>query len=316
MVKISILIPVYNVADYIIRCLNSVVEQTYKGPLECILVDDCGSDNSIPLVKKFLESYSGNVMFRILHHDRNRGLAAARNTAVENAEGDFVFHLDSDDWLEPTAIEHLFNLYYQTGADIVSGNALRHTDLGEFLLKEPRYKSPKEMVHNTIEMTLDHVVWRRLIKRSLYIDNQISAVEGIDVGEDHHTLPRLAYYATKVATLDEVVYHYNCMNPNSYMSIKTDKVNLKRFKSDLASIEILQNFFKNKDAYCESRLKKIKTTFGLIMLEQACHLNDVQAYRVISKDIGILLPYSLSVVITKTIDIIRKLKRIVQFFIK
>ena len=101
MVKISILIPVYNVADYIIRCLNSVVEQTYKGPLECILVDDCGSDNSILLVKKFLESYSGNVMFRILHHDRNRGLAAARNTAVENAEGDFVFHLDSDEWLEP-----------------------------------------------------------------------------------------------------------------------------------------------------------------------------------------------------------------------
>lgn len=316
MVKISILIPVYNVADYIIRCLNSVVEQTYKGPLECILVDDCGSDNSIPLVKKFLESYSGNVMFRILHHDRNRGLAAARNTAVENAEGDFVFHLDSDDWLEPTAIEHLFNLYNQTGADIVSGNAFRHTNLGEFLLKEPRYKSPKEMVHNTIEMTLDHVVWRRLIKRSLYIDNHISAVEGIDVGEDHHTLPRLAYYATKVATLDEVVYHYNCMNPNSYMSIKTDKVNLKRFKSDLASIEILQNFFKNKDAYCESRLKKIKITFGLIMLEHACHLNDVHAYRVIAKDIGILLPYSLSVVITKTIDIIRKLKRNVKFIIK
>ena len=316
MVKISILIPVYNVADYIIRCLNSVVEQTYKDPLECILVDDCGSDNSIPLVKKFLESYSGNVIFRILHHDCNRGLAAARNTAVENAEGDFVFHLDSDDWLEPTAIEHLFNLYNQTGADIVSGNAFRHTNLGEFLLKEPRYKSPMDMVHNTIEMTLDHVVWRRLIKRSLYIDNQISAVEGVDVGEDHHTLPRLAYYASKVATLDEIVYHYNCMNPNSYMSIKTNKVNLKRFKSDLTSIEILQKFFKNKEAYCESRLKKIKLTFGLIMLGQACNLNDVYAYKVISKDTGILLPYTLAVVIKKTINIIRKLKRNVQFYIK
>ena len=85
MAKISILIPIYNVENYIIRCLNSVIEQTYRGPLECILVDDCGNDNSISLVKKFLDSYSGNVKFRILHHDHNRGLAAARNTAVENA---------------------------------------------------------------------------------------------------------------------------------------------------------------------------------------------------------------------------------------
>lgn len=305
MAKISILIPIYNVENYIIRCLNSVIEQTYRGPLECILVDDCGNDNSISLVKKFLDSYSGNVKFRILHHDHNRGLAAARNTAVENAEGDFVFHLDSDDWLESTAIEHLLNLYCQTGADIVSGNALKHTDLGEFLLKEPYYKSPIDMVHNTIEMNLDHVIWRRLIKRSLYIDNNISAVEGVDVGEDHHTLPRLAFYATKVVTLDEVVYHYNCTNPNSYMSVKTDKVNLKCYKSDMASIDILQIFFNKKDAYCESRLKRIKKRFGLIMLRQACNLNDVLAYRVISKDTGILFPYSFTEVITKTIDIIR-----------
>ena len=227
-ILLSIIIPAYNAEKFIDRCSKSIINEITDNT-EIIIIDDESTDNTYEICKEYESEYSN---IRVIHKT-NEGVSVARNVGIENAKGKYILFLDSDDWLEPTAIEHLFNLYYQTGADIVSGNALRHTDLGEFLLKEPRYKSSMEMVHNTIEMTLDHVVWRRLIKRSLYIDNHISAVEGIDVGEDHHTLPRLAYYATKVATLDEVVYHYNCMNPNSYMSIKTDKVNLKRFKSDL-----------------------------------------------------------------------------------
>ena len=280
--KVSILIPVYNVSNFIIRCLKSVSLQTYDGDLECILVDDCGTDNSIVLAREFIESYQGKVSFRIVHHDHNRGLAAARNTAVANAKGDFVFHLDSDDWLEPTAIEHLVLKQKENDADIVSGNALRHGMNGTIVLKEFIFESSLDMVHRMIEMTIGHVIWRRLIRRSLYLENNIEAVEGVNVGEDHHTMPRLAYYAKNVTTLDEIVYHYNCMNPNSYMSARSSRFNMKRFRSDYSSVKILQSFFKDKDEYCTNRLQKIEYEFLVNSMKCAAMRNDFSAYKEIS----------------------------------
>ena len=197
MTFVSILIPVYNVKDFIVRCIDSVAMQTYAGPLECIVVDDCGDDGSIELAEDYIETYKGPISFRIIRHDRNRGLAAARNTAVAAAKGEFVFHLDSDDWAEKTAIEQLVELQERTGADIVSGHALQHENSGEKVLKDPVFSTSKEMLYNSIEMNIGHVIWRRLIRRSLYVDNCIEAVEGVNVGEDYHTLPRLFFYAQK-----------------------------------------------------------------------------------------------------------------------
>ena len=94
---ISIIIPVYNVQDYIIECLDSIAAQTYTTGVECILVDDCGNDNSMKMVNDYLDGYKGEIDFRILRHERNRGLSAARNTGIMNAKGKYVLFVDSDD---------------------------------------------------------------------------------------------------------------------------------------------------------------------------------------------------------------------------
>ena len=99
---ISVLIPVYNVENYILRCLESVAGQTYQGELECVIVDDCGKDRSIDIARDFIERNNSHVKFRIVRHDHNRGLAAARNTGIDCACGEFVMHLDSDAGLSPT----------------------------------------------------------------------------------------------------------------------------------------------------------------------------------------------------------------------
>lgn len=275
---ISILIPVYNVKNFVGRCLESVAAQTYQGPMECIIVDDCGNDGSIEIAKKFISEYKGRVVFRILHHAYNRGLAAARNTAVEAAVGEFIMHVDSDDWLEPTAVEHLLLKQQEMNADIVSGNALRHGEHSNSVLKEREYKTPMDMVYKMMEITYDHVIWRRMIRRSLYIDHGIRAVEGINVGEDHHTMPRLAYYAKKIAFVDEIVYHYNCLNPNSYMTTCSSGFNLKRFRSNLASIEIIRAFFLDKDEYCVAKIEEIKKDYLNSCMWNAAVLNDITAY--------------------------------------
>lgn len=284
MKKVSILIPVYNVQDFIIRCLESVAAQTFSEGLECIIVDDCGNDESMYLVEKYIAQYVGPISFYIIRHEHNRGLAAARNTAVLSAQGEFVFHLDSDDWLEATAIELLVEKQQETNADIVSGNALKHTKEGISILEEPDYEDSLAMVHQTIEMNLDHVIWRRLIRKSLYSDHNIFAVEGVNIGEDHHTLPRLVYFAKRIAKIDNTVYHYNCLNPNSYMSTNVKGFNLKRFRNNLDSIDILIDFFGEKDDYCKGRLNEIKSQYIKHSLLCCCSYSDKDSFNSISID--------------------------------
>lgn len=81
--KISIIVPVYNVEQYIKECFDSIAAQTYKGDIECIFVDDCGQDDSVAVLEKLIAEYKGPIQFSIVHHEHNKGLSGARNTASE-----------------------------------------------------------------------------------------------------------------------------------------------------------------------------------------------------------------------------------------
>ena len=89
--SISIIVPVYNVEPYVEECIHSVMRQTYTGPMECIVVDDCGTDNSMAVVEGLIANYKGPISFKVLHHKHNRGLSAARNTGMDAATGDYYF---------------------------------------------------------------------------------------------------------------------------------------------------------------------------------------------------------------------------------
>jgi len=117
--KISIVIPVYNVAPYIEDCLQSVMNQTWQGSMECILADDCGTDQSMQLIEQKLQTYTGQIDFRIIHHQQNRGLSAARNSGIDAVTGDYVFFLDSDDEITPDCIERLAKPLSEHSYDLV-----------------------------------------------------------------------------------------------------------------------------------------------------------------------------------------------------
>ena len=86
MISISIIIPIYNVESFVAECLQSVAIQNYQGPIECILVDDCGTDKSIEIANSFIKNYKGDISFQLIHHDKNCGLSAARNTGINAAK--------------------------------------------------------------------------------------------------------------------------------------------------------------------------------------------------------------------------------------
>ena len=105
--KISIIVPVYNVEQYIKECFDSIAAQTYKGDIECIFVDDCGQDDSVAILEKLIAEYHGPMQFSIVHHEHNKGLSGARNTGIRKASGDYLYFLDSDDSITSDCIEKL-----------------------------------------------------------------------------------------------------------------------------------------------------------------------------------------------------------------
>ena len=132
---VSIVVPVYNVESYIEECLQSVCSQTYEN-LEIICVDDVGNDRSMDVVRSFAVK---DCRIKIIEHDKNKGLAEARNTGLEHVSGDYVFFLDSDDWLSIDAIEKFVRSAKVGEPDIVVGQGLAFSDDGK-LFKNPRAK--------------------------------------------------------------------------------------------------------------------------------------------------------------------------------
>ena len=103
---VSIIIPVFRISGYIQRCIESVINQTYKD-IECIIVDDGTQDDSIEKCEKLIKEYKGPIIFKIIHHEVNRGLSAARNTGTDAATGKYLYYLDSDDYISSNCIEKL-----------------------------------------------------------------------------------------------------------------------------------------------------------------------------------------------------------------
>ncbi len=245
--SVSILVPIYNVEKYIERCARSLFEQTYSD-IDYIFVDDFSPDNSIEILEKTLDEYpERKEHVRIIRHEKNRGLAAARNTAVENCQTDFLIHVDSDDYIEKDAVEKLVFKQKDGNYDIVTGNAVfQRKDSQEILHKnEPIDK--EALIKLYIQPVYNHTIWGRLIRTSLYKENKIQALEGCNIGEDHQVIPQLLYYADRFASIDDIIYHYDCTNENSYMSQQNSLKAEIREISNTISFNVLRLFFKDKN---------------------------------------------------------------------
>lgn len=212
---LSVIIPVYNVSAYIQRCLDSVVCQNFHS-IECILVDDCGSDNSVELALKYINNHTlSHITFRMLHHEKNRGLSAARNTGVEAANGDYILFLDSDDELAPNALHNMYKLIMQYGeVDIVQGVYSRndHKIAKHKLFKE--YYNGNEAKDEYLYNDMCLTAWNKLIKAR--IAKQIKFIEGI-INEDNPWSFQIFKLMESLCVCKDITYIYY-LNPNSIMS--------------------------------------------------------------------------------------------------
>jgi glycosyltransferase involved in cell wall biosynthesis len=170
---VSIVVPVYNVEVYIQQCLDSVVSQTYPH-LQIICVIDGSTDGSENIVRQFA-SNDERILVMTQH---NQGLSAARNTGIAKASGEYIFFLDSDDWLETNAIEKLVNCALQEKVDIVSGNVINfdeETGLMNPYLKPKRRKLGRLLLTNLDFLNVEIMVFNKLYRRHIVINTPFQA---------------------------------------------------------------------------------------------------------------------------------------------
>ena len=161
---VSIIIPVYNVSDYVEECLQSVAAQTYTD-IECIIVDDCGTDDSMQKVERFVADYKGPIAFKILHHEHNRGLSAARNSGMDAATGEYIYFIDSDDYIYPYSIDALVKAIEQQ-PDIDIAEAYYSSTLPtQFALEKGIYNN---RLFLRSQWKIQVAVWNQLYKRSFF----------------------------------------------------------------------------------------------------------------------------------------------------
>lgn len=278
MLKVSILVPVYGVEQFIERCSRSLFEQTYSC-LEYVFVDDCSPDNSILILNKIINEYPERATnTRILRHDKNRGLAASRNTAISAACGTFVIHVDSDDWLEPNAVQLLVDKQLETGADIVSGSAYMHTRSGIEDLYEPVYQDKEEMVLQQLKYSWDHVIWRRLIRRSLYLDYGIKCLDGCDMAEDRYQMALLSFYANSFSRIDEFVYNYEKRNEGSIMAQRGGERIVRKGFQYLSNWIGIKDFFFGKNALFYKEAAKQTVLYSQNVLDWVLKFDGYSAF--------------------------------------
>ena len=183
--SISIIVPVYNVGPYIERCLRSVMGQTYGGPLECLLIDDCGTDNSMEVARALVDGYQGAIVFREVTHSKNRGLSAARNTGMDAAMGEYLFFLDSDDALPPDSLEKLIlPILKDPTIEMVMGNREMifdglPTSLDTNQLCETDLNSSEKVRDYYLTKWLSVGAWNKLLRKEFLKKNGLFFREGL-----------------------------------------------------------------------------------------------------------------------------------------
>lgn len=215
---LSIVIPVYNVEKYIDGCINSIIENYCNG-VEVILVDDGSKDNSSKICDKYVEKYQ----YISVIHKENGGLSSARNAGIRKAKGDYIWFVDSDDYVKEGSIEKIIN-HTLNNTNLILGSycdVLPNGDVIEDNLEKPEKDIEAYEYFYNIGST-SYAAFRSICKRSFLLENNLFFTEGI-YHEDEDWTPRVLCKAKTFCIIPGTIYYYRVGNPQSIITTPNSK---------------------------------------------------------------------------------------------
>lgn len=204
--------PIYNVEQYLEKALISVFTQTYKN-IEYVFVIDGSPDNSLQVLKDTIKKCDiESVRYTIIKHEKNEGIAKSRSDCIAKAKGDYVYFVDSDDWIENDTIEQMVTATLGGVIDIVGCDFMKDYITGNSSYHHEDYAdNSKDNMLKCLNYDIATVLWKLLIKKSLFENFAISL---INIGEDYIMSIKLYYYANTFTALNRAFYHYVQYNQN------------------------------------------------------------------------------------------------------
>lgn len=248
--KVSVIVPVYNVAGYIEKCARSLFEQTLD-ELEIIFVDDCSPDHSCDIIENILKEYPQRAKdTKIVHMPENAGSAAVRRQGMIEAKGEYIIHCDGDDWVDTDLYESMYNSAIATNSDICVCDYVEEYVSGQvFHPVLDSYGSPHEFLKQWYKRPIHMGCWNKLVRRTIYEDNEILPWVGLNMWEDNGLLTRAYYHSHSVCFVHSKYYHYNRMNVNAM----TAGYGKRQVEQMIKIAENLTDFFETKSDYEEYR---------------------------------------------------------------
>lgn len=253
MIKVSVIVPVYNAGNYIERCINSIINQTLK-EIEIIIVNDGSTDKTMEILEKLLEQ---DERISIVHKE-NGGVSSARNTGLAMAKGEYIYQLDGDDWIEKETLLNCYCLAKKDNLDIVIFDFLIDYDDGNQIIKNDLESlnyalNRNEYLHLLFLGKSFPGIWNKLFKNSLF--NEINYNEELTLGEDMLVTIELVLKSDRIGKLNIPLIHY-IQSPNSivregisrkiYQLFEVFEIAEKKMKNCKVSEEILNIFDKYK----------------------------------------------------------------------
>lgn len=263
-IKVSVIVPVYNVEKYLGICLDSITKQTLK-EIEIICVNDGSTDNSFDI----LENRSKEDTRIVIFTQKNKKLGGARNTGMREAKGDYIAFVDSDDWIAPDFLEKLYNAAKKHDADMSCTSVVKFSKEKEEyrnrFIEEKVFYDKSEMFE-ICECPPCFYVWNKLYRRLFLLEHHLFFKEFV-VYEDAEYSTLALIKANKIVTVPDTCYHYR-RNPSSITKSKqTKKMQLDKYNALKAFLGIIDEYdIKIKKRY-RSITKRIFTFFGITIFK-------------------------------------------------
>lgn len=248
-IKVSIIVPVYNVEKYIEQCLKSIISQTLK-EIEIIIVNDGTKDKSMEIVKTYLNDERIKVI-----NKENGGISSARNAGLKNAKGKYIAFIDSDDFIEKSMFEDLFLEAEKNDSEIVYSNVMMYNDNTKKLEKRVNKKNVeiKDKIGTYYYKYCYMEVWNKIYKRSFLLENNITFEEGI-IHEDNLFTLKCFFLAKNIKYLNKYHYIYRKDRKNSILNSKNQKKEKNSFEIILKKIIEFEREYKGTNIFSKIRL--------------------------------------------------------------
>lgn len=252
---ISIIVPIYNLENYIYRCLQSILGQTYTN-FECLLIDDGSTDNSSKICDDFTLKDSRITVV----HKKNEGVSIARNTGICVAKGEYICFLDGDDWYEPSLLEEAVYKIMETNSNVIMWG-INFYD-GDRIYKKVVNKNDKLEI-DQIDFFPEwfNAPWTKIIKKTFLEENKISFPENISMAEDMYFSYKCFSKLESIFFINKPLYNYYNMRQDS----ACNTMNKKKVMDEIKCIDLLESELNNtykvfKNSICQ-RKKVVKEKY-------------------------------------------------------